>query len=788
MLAALVSTLLVMWCVLLSGPASAADNAKVDLALTSPALASSGSDLVVSGEVTNTGGSALDSSQVRITLGSQVLDTGYALQSWRDGKLTTASTQVGSQSLSSIPAGGKQTFSITIAKSKLDLAYGLAAMPLTVTVLSGGAAVSGGTVRTTLQWQSDDFSPRLKVSVVIPLTLPDDPALFGASGAARTAAWQKAIGPDSRIQRLLDTFKGTSVIWAVDPRIVDPPAAADTNVPSASPSASSSGSTATSPSGSSSSSSSPSASATDSSDASATGTASPQPQSTSAASPSESAGSSTSQGSDTTSPSPQSSDSSSSTAPTTPEDQLTATVQALQAKLSALKQDSTQTVWWLPTDDPDITALNSLGSSATSLVNRDFARTLPAALAQISTTRALWPVGDLKGSAVTSYAKAFARGAGTDPVAILPTRSVADRATANSTAKVSGTSGALLYDEELSTAFAGGDVPAGERSNTLLSDLVVLYKQAPQTVRSVALVAPRTDTLSVSALAAQVSALDDADWISLQGRSQTAKSLRTASSTPLLSTPSKGTTFPAAGTPGVTAAILRDVDRGRRQLTGLQQIVVDSETIMRGRRAALDTAGSTRWRGNRAALTEVIDRDSTAIRSLRSKVSVRSSRINFFADSGELTVTVTNELNREVRGVRVGLQPRKYLLRFKDSDQTLDVRAGSGASTTFRAEAAGAGTVRVDARITTPDGLPLGSTDSPTKIIVNVQPASGWIMWVLGGLAALVLIVGVRRALRRGPRTATEPGPAGAPTPDDAIVDAGDRPTTKDDEGTDTHG
>ncbi len=172
------------------------------------------------------------------------------------------------------------------------------------------------------------------------------------------------------------------------------------------------------------------------------------------------------------------------------------------------------------------------------------------------------------------------------------------------------------------------------------------------------------------------------------------------------------------------------------------------------------------------------------------KLTIRSSTINFFADSGDISITVSNELNRPVRGLQLEVQPRKYLLiRVTDPAQKVDIDANSRATAHFHIEAVGSGTVPLDAALRAPNGVSL--TDAPSQVKINVHPTSGWIMWVLGVLAGLVLAIGLWRAVRRGPRTASEPASADSPTPNDAIIDAGDKRAPRDenteDEGTDSH-
>ena len=65
-----------------------------------------------------------------------------------------------------------------------------------------------------------------------------------------------------------------------------------------------------------------------------------------------------------------------------------------------------------------------------------------------------------------------------------------------------------------------------------------------------------------------------------------------------------------------------------------------------------------------------------------------------------------------------------------------------------------AGLVKVEAVLTTQDGIPLGQN---ATVNVRVQPPGSWIYWVLGGMAFVVVLLGTQRSLRRGSTRASDP-------------------------------
>ena len=120
------------------------------------------------------------------------------------------------------------------------------------------------------------------------------------------------------------------------------------------------------------------------------------------------------------------------------------------------------------------------------------------------------------------------------------------------------------------------------------------------------------------------------------------------------------------------------------------------------------------------------------------------------------TVTVVNRLDVDVRNVRVVFEPegRPPRLRVVAEPAPLTIRAGSRTTVRVQVEAIAAGVVPVSTHLATPANTRLGSD---ATVRVRVQPTNGWLMLGLGGLAGVVFIAGLFRALRVGrPRVPTE--------------------------------
>ncbi len=721
--------------------AAAAATAVVRLDPANSLITDGSADLVVTGTVAPD--TTLSKATVSIGLSTHLVDTLGAVDSWYSGESRPPLATVGSSTLGKIPAGSSKTFSVTIPKAKLPAGYNLAALPLSITVAENGHTVT--TQRSTVQVQRKTPTNPLALDLVVPLTLPADPALFGPAGDARTKAWAAAIGPGSRIDRLLTAFRGIEVTWLVDPAMLSPAAASDENVPAATEVAADTGPSTSSPSATSSSS-----------------------------SPSGSSTASTASSSTTT-------DSGSVTGS---QDISTDSADLLAERLLGRLQSlgTGQSIWWTAYDDPDVTALSGSAQGRT-LLTRRLAVALPSQLAELSTTRAILPVDDLTTSSLATITSTWRSAAGsgtkTGPVALLPLRTVANSSTAIQTDQrsLAGTSGALFYSDDLTADLTGADPAAG--AARFLADTLAMYQQQPSRQRSVGVVLPRRTTASPETLAAAVRATTGAGWVKTRTAAAAEAALTKAPSATLLPRPQKAPS-PAPVFP-LSRELLATLDRQRHRMDVIAAILVDSDDVVSARTQALDVIGSTRWRGQPADLQTTSGLLGKGLRGIVEKVYVKPSSVNFFADSGKLPITIANDLNRPVHGISVELEPRKYLLRIKQQPDPVDLRAQS--RSTLRAEvvAIAPGDVSVDVHLSDSAGRPVGTPDGVRQLKVSVRPTSSWIYWVLGIVAGLVLVIGLWRSLRRGPRRETLDPTTTAPTPHDAIV-ATDRPADRHDD------
>ncbi len=61
--------------------------------------------------------------------------------------------------------------------------------------------------------------------------------------------------------------------------------------------------------------------------------------------------------------------------------------------------------------------------------------------------------------------------------------------------------------------------------------------------------------------------------------------------------------------------------------------------------------------------------------------------------------------------------------------------------------------------LTTPDGTVIGEG---VDVQVQVTPTGDWVYWTLGGVAGIILVLGIWRSVRRRPtpRNAADPSPS----------------------------
>jgi hypothetical protein len=195
--------------------APAADTGlEISLSSVTPAIARPGQDVTVAGTVTNRGSSAVPRPVARVVLGSQQLAVREDVDRWAAASGPAQGREVGRSSLgASIAPGDTAAFRVQVedAAGLRQPTYG--ALPLSV-------EVGDTSLRTFAGYQRLKQYQPLRLGWVVPLTLDPEPALFGAEGDDRDAAWEKALGSGSRLSRVVEATESAPVTWAIDPSLL----------------------------------------------------------------------------------------------------------------------------------------------------------------------------------------------------------------------------------------------------------------------------------------------------------------------------------------------------------------------------------------------------------------------------------------------------------------------------------------------------------------------------------------------------------------------------------------
>jgi hypothetical protein len=691
------------------GPAvtPAKDVAIIVLSTLTPAVVGPGKDVTVTGTVTAPLTGPLSSPELRVVRGAVKVDQRTALDSWASGRTQTAGRTVGTTALPTVAAGQSRAFTATVPWEGLRSDEAFAAVPISVQVVQEGATEPTGETRTFVAWNGRKEYVPLTVATVMPVTLDPDVDLFSRDDVSRQSAWQRAIGPQSRVARIVEGTRGSEVDLAVDPAVLGPDAGADAGSGGVTPTPSPSGTT-------------PNAPAT-------------TPGATTPTTP------------PTTSPTP---------TPTTSGAQPSqASVEIARLADDLVTQLRGRAVWALPHADADIAAtvgIDPANSLVRDLVSR--ATALTKRLGQPARSDIVWPVDGLMPNGREQGIKRLLSGTAVKkPAGIVVSAPAVTKATAYTpTARRVGSGGTrlLAYDPRLSALLPKRTDPSPVLSvQRYLAETLVLLGERAGTPRSVLVAAPRTYDPDPAALATFLSATSSAPWLDTVD----AASLLSDNGADKAVPQTRPTTAVASAAPRpvLTARRLAQMAEQRDTLLSVSSVLRDGAEFERTYREVLDELASTRWRyqpGSWVTLSTSVARD---IRAATSAIRVvpRTSTINLLAETGTLRITVENGLDYTVQDIRLRLVPDNPRIRIVEQPAPLTIGPSSRTNVPVEVAAVAAGRAEIRAFLTTADGTQIGS---PASIPVAANPLDSTIYWVGGVLVGLVLLAGVVRAVVKG--------------------------------------
>lgn len=643
-----------------SAPSAAAAGTGPALELTavSPAVLRPGQTLTITGTIRNTTPATLRKPTVRVVLRDENLDRAEILR-WAKATGPASGSEVGHTSLAAnLAPGASAAFAVKVKGLDQHGAMRYGALPISVESGTSSVHTFAG-----YQWLKQ-YQP-MSVAWAVPLTLDPDPTLFGPPGADREAAWAQALGPSSRLGRVLDATTDAQVTWALDPTL----------------------------------------------------TPSLLPPAVEAA------------------------------AGTTQEAALRTAVEA-RIRDGAARH----TPWVLPDTDADLGAASGAAngrSLLTTLVGR------AAAVAHALGGRAdvAWPAD----SGSTTTTEAAVRGLYGTPALAAEVTSIAGRATGpgggSPNAAQRSTSGLALlaYDDGLSALFAKTTTPDQGALSTqqFVAESAALLNDLPGTQgRTLFVVAPRTFDPDPATAHAFLAAAASIPWLTPTGTSAELAAARTA--LPSAAAPVTRPADPATASlpPVLTASKLAALEQTLRTVRGVAQVRDDGAAFARTWARAAEQLASTRWRTAPVAWNTLDGRILAATGQTTTAVKVAAGTINFLADTGRLQITVTNGLDVPVKNIKVTVEAANPRLRIDRQPPVLRIGAQSRATVSVGVTALAAGVVPLRTTLTTPDGTVIGQG---ADVEVHVTPTGDWVYWSLGGLALVILLLGIVRSFSRRP-------------------------------------
>ncbi|HEV7146030.1 MAG TPA: DUF6049 family protein [Pedococcus sp.] len=638
-------------------PAATAGDVALDLTALTPAVARAGQTVTISGTVRNPGSTTLHKPVVRVVAERSTLARDEVL-AWVKATGPALGTQLASTTLpTDLGPGATAPFQVKIP----DLASQGPAMygALPISIESGTASV-----RTFAGYQVIKQYQPMSIAWAVPMTLDPDAELFGPDGANRELAWTQAVGPQSRLSRILDATAEAPVTWAVDPTLT----------PSLLP-----GSVDTSP--------------------------------------------------------------------------ATSQEHLLRAALEGRIRDgaSRHTPWVLPDTDADIAALVDAGggqSLAASLVSR----AAPVAQALGGRADVAWPSDPRTTSSTEGALSRLFHATGLAGEVTSASQRAVGPSGGTPAAAQRSTSGVplLAYDAGLSALLAR--TTAGDEgvlsTQQFVAESAALLNELPGTQgRSVFVVAPRTYDPDPTAARTFFAATASIPWLTTTTTDAELSAARTAA--PTEGAPVTLSAQPSTAAPPVlTSARLVGLEQTLDTVHGISQVREDGATFARTWARATEQLASTRWRSAPPGWSTVNRRILAATRQTTTAVKVLAGTINFLADSGRLQITITNGLDVPVRNIKVTVDASNPRLRIDSQPPVLRIGAGSRATVNVGVTALAAGIVPLRTTLTTPDGTVIGQG---ADVEVRVTPTGSWVYWALGGLAGVVLLLGIIRSFTRRP-------------------------------------
>lgn len=315
----------------------------------------------------------------------------------------------------------------------------------------------------------------------------------------------------------------------------------------------------------------------------------------------------------------------------------------------------------------------------------------------------------------------------------------------------------LLTDPALSSALAAtadtGPSGGAAAQQRIRADLVVLAGEAPSRHRHILVTAPRDFSPTAAGVAAVGQLVDSA-----QTRPGTLTELIAAEpidrDEPTLNASELQSALPTAG--------VQQIEQTLADAAALASTFTEADGRERAERVAV-TLVSSRWRTDHNLWESARSQFSESVNEVRRSVRVvQGSTVTQVSRNVRLPVTVENATDGDV-AVRIDVEPSSKRLVVTEVVH-LSVPAHSRAVGYIPVRGVGNGDTSVEIRLLAPSGVQLGDA-----VVTNVRVRADWETVgtrTIGVLAALVLLIGLVRSIRRGPRASRARDPLRAEHPD----------------------
>jgi hypothetical protein len=689
----------------LDGPHRAAVRAATDsevklvISTMTPDLVIAGSQVHITGKVINNSPTELTNVQVRLRVIGSRLGTRTEVTRWLDNQDFRQGWPVSSQVTMSnrIPARSEVRFALSTTANALLLPQReFGAYPL---VLEARAGPDRDSIEP-VAWLNTAIpsQPLVKAYVeqqitwIVPLTgLPGTSLLASQSPTQSLAQLAHEVGPGSRLRNLLEVAQAPSVVWALDPQLLW----ALTTALKASPVASTA----------------PPSSAT------AAGSAPAIP-------PAEVVQPTTR---NTPSPTQQSADRT-----------------VVESFLQLLRRSAAgHEVILLPYGDPDLVAVSATsGHSLLAAAQTIGTAQAQAVLGSPVVTDVAWPVGGfasdeaLNGLAENKFRKVILSSASRPLV-----RELDFTPDARTTSLPAGLVG-LLSDDRISLAAATARADNASGRIRVLAETAAATTERPGTSRRMVAVIERLSAIDPVGLRSVIDATAASPWVrsvplseaALPATSQvdTARASRLAIDTPSI---------------GISAEQVQGATQLRQRLLALDTVVDRPLPVTADlQQRALDLVSSG-WGNDDRRWTAAFDQQRTVVNSVIDQVAVLPTNITFLRRSGELRLTISNQAERRISGIRLRVTSADPRLRVDtELSAPLTLEPKTRASVLVPVTTVASGNVRLLAQLVTAEGSDVGAAEN---VQIRVQQTDSWAVIAGGVVAALMLAIGLLRTIGR---------------------------------------